>query len=1037
MSQGPGHACAPVAAETVAPSSEQALAGNIREGFEAQLDHDLSDVRIHSGGVIGRVMDLLNARAMTIGNDIAFADGEFAPHTMRGRHLLAHELIHVVQQVPGRVAPGDGSGAPHEREAAHLSVPLAEGRAVEVRQVTGFGPAFALDDYIGRTPGPAEIERLELSQIEDDITEITEYLDRQIEGNETTAALEAARDRLIAQRQRLIGNVRADPEPRRRRRRGRRREQAEAEPEPTPDPAQMPRILRERTSIATEDSEEARREIDRIVAWLQRPDVDAADRQILRDELAVLAPQREQAQREEATARNAQRIQRLFQTSGDETEALRQRIRTVEAIYTDPGEPGVAFILHQGERHRISTERAQELTDTVGRELTRAAQRAARNANAAMSAYSDQSRINADQWIVSGIAGLLGGVDDPFLAMLSSKKRVDVRVGQVRGLLGRGDYSGAVTPMVEAAEAARNMERAVYIWRTGLIDGAGLAAGGLTFVRDASFAIATAIAAVVAAPVVAGVIGGTGVVASLGTIIGTGAVVGGGAGVVGGGSEYIGQRAAGASHEEASKAAMEQARRRAIEGGTAAIGGSTTRALGQVARVGTTANRQLLRRGVAEFGGDLLANTTGQVLQGESLGDALQTGGRQAGLGVIGTFAGGAARSPGLQNALEFGVNSLTTTADTLAQGGSSADVLQSLAISTATTGVLSRSRGFQEQQQRRFEAGEALGQRARGTVQSGVRRAQQFALAAGIGLADVPGVRSGHGGTSVQGTTLRSTPTFDSPTAQSGASTRHVAATQPGSTVRATTDTTSQAPPSSSISTPASTDASTAVSRVAAQTGVFNDAVQPGVSAGQSQQGTGHSTQAPQATQTSSTSQQAMRESTGARSTQRGISRHQDAIAEQERMGFLQPGTHSGAAASAQTARSITTGIRADVAEMTTYHSRLARGEIGILAPVGANIPGPDSATAVRLPNGDIEIVIIDTKARVSERSRFGRLRAALPATWSSAVSDALSPQRLNLGDPQLEAEIRDAWNQGRVRLARDTVDLSPSGQGDVRLDN
>lgn len=179
--------------------------------------------------------------------------------------------------------------------------------------------------------------------------------------------------------------------------------------------------------------------------------------------------------------------------------------------------------------------------------------------------------------------------------------------------------------------------------------------------------------------------------------------------------------------------------------------------------------------------------------------------------------------------------------------------------------------------------------------------------------------------------------------------------------------------------------------------------------------------------------------ESSGAWSTARASSSVQAAIAEQVRMGFLDPALAapeaSVATASSQTERSQATAIRAQTAEMTAYDARLDRHEIGLLAPAGSNITGPDYVTAVRLPNGDFEIVVGDTKSRVSNTSAFGRVSIALPATWRTAVDDAVA--RLGLANPNDQRAIQDAWAQDRFRIARDTVDYSLQGQGDLRLDN
>ena len=74
------------------------LASAERAYFEPRLGHDLGSVRVHADGEFHAVADAVAARAFTIGRDIVFARGEYAPESAGGRHLLAHELTHVVQQ---------------------------------------------------------------------------------------------------------------------------------------------------------------------------------------------------------------------------------------------------------------------------------------------------------------------------------------------------------------------------------------------------------------------------------------------------------------------------------------------------------------------------------------------------------------------------------------------------------------------------------------------------------------------------------------------------------------------------------------------------------------------------------------------------------------------------------------------------------------------------------------------------------------------------------------------------------------------------
>jgi hypothetical protein len=59
---------------------------------------DFSSVNIHTGNDAIQMNRQLGARAFTYGSDIYFNKGEYSPESSEGKHLLAHELTHVVQQ---------------------------------------------------------------------------------------------------------------------------------------------------------------------------------------------------------------------------------------------------------------------------------------------------------------------------------------------------------------------------------------------------------------------------------------------------------------------------------------------------------------------------------------------------------------------------------------------------------------------------------------------------------------------------------------------------------------------------------------------------------------------------------------------------------------------------------------------------------------------------------------------------------------------------------------------------------------------------
>ncbi|GAA1032650.1 hypothetical protein GCM10009557_31830 [Virgisporangium ochraceum] len=92
--------------------------------FEPRLGRDLSDTRIHTGSLADASARAINAFAYTSGTHIAFASGRFSTDTNEGRHLLAHELAHVVQQSDGAKAI--------QRAAATLDAPASLFLHVEI-----------------------------------------------------------------------------------------------------------------------------------------------------------------------------------------------------------------------------------------------------------------------------------------------------------------------------------------------------------------------------------------------------------------------------------------------------------------------------------------------------------------------------------------------------------------------------------------------------------------------------------------------------------------------------------------------------------------------------------------------------------------------------------------------------------------------------------------------------------------------------------------------------------------------------------------
>jgi len=76
----------------------QTLPESVRAYFEPRFGHDLSKVRVHTDSKAAEAARAVNARAFTIGRDVVFGEGQYAPGTSAGKRLIGHELTHVVQQ---------------------------------------------------------------------------------------------------------------------------------------------------------------------------------------------------------------------------------------------------------------------------------------------------------------------------------------------------------------------------------------------------------------------------------------------------------------------------------------------------------------------------------------------------------------------------------------------------------------------------------------------------------------------------------------------------------------------------------------------------------------------------------------------------------------------------------------------------------------------------------------------------------------------------------------------------------------------------
>lgn len=81
------------------------MGGEAKNFMESRFGSDFSNIKIHTGDYAGQLSTALHAQAFTVGNDIYFNSGKYAPGKAEGKRLLAHELTHVVQQSRSTATP--------------------------------------------------------------------------------------------------------------------------------------------------------------------------------------------------------------------------------------------------------------------------------------------------------------------------------------------------------------------------------------------------------------------------------------------------------------------------------------------------------------------------------------------------------------------------------------------------------------------------------------------------------------------------------------------------------------------------------------------------------------------------------------------------------------------------------------------------------------------------------------------------------------------------------------------------------------------
>ncbi|WP_010177184.1 eCIS core domain-containing protein [Aquimarina agarilytica] len=98
-SSTPNTASAAVANKISSKSGKgERMANHTKAEMEGSFGVDFSNVNIHTDQESVSLNKKLGAQAFTHGNDVYFNSGKYNPDSSQGKHLLAHELTHTIQQ---------------------------------------------------------------------------------------------------------------------------------------------------------------------------------------------------------------------------------------------------------------------------------------------------------------------------------------------------------------------------------------------------------------------------------------------------------------------------------------------------------------------------------------------------------------------------------------------------------------------------------------------------------------------------------------------------------------------------------------------------------------------------------------------------------------------------------------------------------------------------------------------------------------------------------------------------------------------------
>ncbi len=157
--------------------------GSTRSKMESAFGTSFSDVEVHTDNHASALSNNMNARAFTVGNHIAFSNGEHQPGTSVGDALMAHELAHVMQQKGMNISTNYSDNALEEEadqtalRISSFTMPL---KSIDLQRkvIQGLKTGLRISRCSGRNADDiAQEQKRELELISNDPERLTDTLE--------------------------------------------------------------------------------------------------------------------------------------------------------------------------------------------------------------------------------------------------------------------------------------------------------------------------------------------------------------------------------------------------------------------------------------------------------------------------------------------------------------------------------------------------------------------------------------------------------------------------------------------------------------------------------------------------------------------------------------------------------------------------------------------------------------------------------------------------------------------------------------------